>query len=75
MMDGQWVYGKIAVLPVKYNKIMGMEQKSNMELLHFLKKFGAPVLTLLIIGAIVQIEQKRKESIKDIVETLRSWDS
>ena len=40
---------------------MGMEQKSNMELLH-LKKIGAPVLTLLIIGAIVQIEQKRKQS-------------
>ena len=38
-----------------------MEQKSNMELLHF-KKIGAPVLTLLIIGAIVQIEQKRKQS-------------
>ena len=32
-----------------------------MELLHF-KKIGAPVLTLLIIGAIVQIEQKRKQS-------------
>ncbi len=32
-----------------------------MELLH-LKKIGAPVLTLLIIGAIVQIEQKRKQS-------------
>ena len=28
----------------------------------FLKKIGTPVLTLLIIGAIVQIEQKRKQS-------------
>lgn len=26
------------------------------------KKIGTPVLTLLIIGAIVQIEQKRKQS-------------
>ena len=34
---------KIAVLPVKNNKIKGMEQKSNMELLHFKKNWRSGI--------------------------------